>query len=507
MVSSNVGLMHKIYLVSPYIEFKYTTPHLSLEYIKFYLLDHGYQAEIIDCVYYKDLESVVKKLSDGGKAIIGITAYTRERFHAYNLIRKIKEKTPDSLIVVGGRHFSSLSEETLQELPMVDIVVRGEGEITFKEICDSVYENTNFKEILGISFRSGTEIVHNPDRPLEPNIDKFRYFDKNYLPDSKKYPLVGLFLRIGKYEMMFFSVMATRGCPNSCVFCSLKADKARYRSIDNIIKEIEEKIEITGVRNIKFIDSSLTINKKFVAELCDRIITKKLNIKWVCYSRVDIDIELLKVMTKAGLIGVEVALESGSPRVLKAIKKKISLEHFERFCEAAYSLKIRVFVFCMISLPDEKIEDVDMTISVIRKLSKYIYSLSGLQATRILPDASIYNIAKERNILPADFSWFKPYESQIDPRISSKHYKNVPLYLEHLTTDDILKKIDEFGRLIRTDIASFYSIKRALKRNLNIANIKELTLRDIGNKAYKAFVMLRAAYRNRHKEQSLRIYD
>jgi hypothetical protein len=307
--------------------------------------------------------------------------------------------------------------------------------------------------------------------------------------------------------MKFFEVMVTRGCPNSCVFCSLKSNKARYRSIDNIIKEIEEKIEITGVRNVKFIDSSLTINKKFVAELCDRIMEKKLNIKWVCYSRVDIDIELLKVMKNAGLIGVEVALESGSPRVLKAIKKKISLKHFEKFCEAAYSLRIRVFVFCMISLPDERIEDVDMTISFVRKLSKYIYLLSGLQATRILPDASIYNIAKERNILPADFSWFKPYVRQIEPRISSEHYKNVPLYLEHLTTDDILKKIDEFGRLIRTDIASFYSIKRALKRNLNIANIKELTLRDIGNKAYKAFVMLRAAYRNKHKEQSLRIYD
>ena len=52
--------MHKIYLVSPYIDQKYTSPHLSLEYIKFYLMDHGYQSEIIDCVYYKDLDDVMK---------------------------------------------------------------------------------------------------------------------------------------------------------------------------------------------------------------------------------------------------------------------------------------------------------------------------------------------------------------------------------------------------------------------------------------------------------------
>jgi len=499
--------MHKIYLVSPYIEQKYTVPHLSLEYIKYYLMDNGYQSEIIDCVYFKDLDDVISKINEGENPIIGVTAYTRERFHAYKFIRKVKEEIPDSLMVVGGRHFSALAEETLKELPMVDIVVRGEGEITFKEICDSVYRNTNYNKILGISSRSGTEIVHNPDRPLESNIDKFRCFDKNHLPDPNRYPLVGLYQRMANFKMKFFEVMATRGCPSSCVFCSLKSSKARYRSIDNVIKEIEEKIEITGVRNVKFIDPSLTISKKYVVELCDRIIEKKLNIKWNCYSRVDVDIELLKVMKKAGLIGVEVALESGSPRVLKAIKKKISLSHVERFCEAAYSLGIRVFVFCMISLPDEKIEDVDMTISFIRKLSKYIYELSGLQATRIMPDALICNIAKEKNILPSDFSWFEPYEIQIDPRISTGYYKNVPLYLEHLTTEDLIRKIIEFNNIARIEIASFYIFKRALKRNLNIATIKKMSLRDIRDKTYKAFIMLGTAYRNKQKEQFLKFHD
>ena len=499
--------MHKIYLVSPYIEQKYTSQQLSLEYIKFYLMDSGYQVEIIDSNHYKNLDDVVSKLNEDEKPIIGITAYTRERFNAYKLIRKVREKIPESLIVVGGRHFSSLSEETLRELPMVDIVVRGEGEITFKEICDSIYGNSHYKDILGISFRSGAEIVHSADRPLESNIDKFRDFDKNDLPDPKKYSLVSSVFKVATNEMVFFSVMATRGCPSSCVFCSLKSDKVRRRSVDSVIKEIEEKIEVTGERNVFFRDPSLTISKKFVTGLCERILEKELNIKWVCYSRVDIDIELLKLMKKAGLIGVEVALESGSPRVLKAIKKRISLGQFEKFCEAAYSIRLRLFAFCMISLPDEKLEDVDMTISLIKKLSKYIYSVSGLQATRILPDASLYFIAKEKNILPSDFSWFEPYERQINPRISSEHYRNVPLYLEHLTTEDIIRKINEFESITRTEIASFYSFKRALMRNLKITSIKKMSLRDIRDKTYKAFNMLVTACMNRHKEKFLKIND
>ncbi len=497
--------MHKIYLVSPYIEQKYTSQQLSLEYIKFYLLDFGYQVEIIDSNHYQSLDDVVSKLNEDEKPIIGITAYTRERFHAYKLIKKIREKIPESLIVVGGRHFSSLAKETLEELPMVDIVVRGEGEITFKEICDSVYKNSNYKNILGISFRYGTDIIHNPDRPLEPNIDKFRVFDKNHLPDPKKYSIIGPAFKVASSKMLFFGVLATRGCPSSCVFCSLRANKVRRRSVDGIIKEIEEKIEITGVRNVFFIDSSLTISKKFVTDLCERIIEKRLNIKWACYSRVDMDIELLKLMKKAGLIGVEVALESGSPRVLKAIKKKISLEQFEVFCKAVYSMRIRLFAFCMISLPDEKLEDVDMTISLIKKLSKYIYSVSGLQVTRILPDASLYFIAKERNILPSDFSWFEPYERHIDPRISSEHYKNVPIYLEHLTTEDIIRKIDEFGNVARTELANFQNLKISIINNFKYAHIKELSFKDIKIRACRAFTRFITACKNRQKEKYLKI--
>jgi hypothetical protein len=159
----------------------------------------------------------------------------------------------------------------------------------------------------------------------------------------------------------------------------------------------------------------------------------------------------------------------------------------------------------MISLPDEKLEDVDMTISLIKKLSKYIYSVSGLQVTRILPDASLYFIAKERSILPSDFSWFEPYEREIDPRISSEHYKNVPLYLEHLTTEDIIRKVDEFGDVIRTELANYQSLKISIINNLKYTSIKKLSYKDIIVKACRAITRFITAYNNRQKEKFLKI--
>jgi len=496
--------MHRIYLVSPYTHVKSFSPHYSLEYIKFYLMDHGYDAEIIDCSHYgPGLEGVIAKLNEGEKPVIGITAYTKERFAAYDLIRKIRNDIPDSLIVVGGRHFTYLADEALKNLPEIDIVVRGEGEIAFKEICDSVYSKISINKISGISFRKEGEIIHNPERPLEHNLDLFRSFDKDHLPDPKKYSLVGELYKVGgaKREGVLrgFVVFTTRGCPSRCVFCSLTVAKVRYRNIDNVLNEIEEKIEITGVRCVIFKDPSLTAVKKHVKELCEKIIERNLNIRWVCYSRVDIDLELLKLMKKAGLFAVEIALESGSPRVLKAIKKRIDIDQFERFCIEAYNLGIRVFVFCMVSLPDEKLEDVDMTISLIDKLSKYIYTAPGLQATRILPDAALYNIAKERKVLPADFDWFKPYRSGTDPRISNPDYSTVPLYLEHLSQADIIEKINEFDMIAKANFTQYYSVKRAFVSNLRLQNMKYLTLSDLRRKVTKAFVMLKSVYRNREK--------
>ncbi len=498
--------MHRIYLVSPYTHVKSFSPHYSLEYIRFYLMDHGYDAEVIDCSHYgPGLEGVIAKLNEGEKPIIGITAYTRERFAAYDLIRKIRNDIHGSLIVVGGRHFTYLADEALKNLPEIDIIVRGEGEITFKEICDSVYMKKVLKDIKGISFREEGSVIHTPDRPLEHNLDLFRSFDKDHLPDPNRYSLVGELYKVGGTKgegfLKGFAIFTTRGCPSRCVFCSLTVAKVRYRSIDSVLDEIEEKIKITGARCVIFKDPSLTAVKKHVKELCEKIIERNLNIRWVCYSRVDIDLEILTLMKKAGLFAVEIALESGSPRVLKAVKKRIDIDQFQRFCIEAYNLGIRVFVFCMVSLPDETLEDVDMTISLIDKLSKYIYTAPGLQATRILPDAALYDIAKERKVLPDDFDWFKPYKSGTDPRIANPDYSTVPLYLEHLTQADIINKINEFDMISKANFTQYYSVKRALLSNLRLQNLKYLTLSDLRRKAGKAFVMVKSIYRNRAKFQ------
>ena len=187
-------------------------------------MDHGYDAEVIDCSHYDPgLEGVIEKLKEDEKSIIGITAYTRERFAAYDLIRKIRNDIPDSLIVVGGRHFTYLADEALKNLPEIDIVVRGEGEITFKEICDFVYYSKSLNDIKGISFREECKVVHNPERPLERNLDMFRSFDRNHLPDPEKHSLTSILYKVGgkNKKMEVFKIMASVGVLTVASFAAL----------------------------------------------------------------------------------------------------------------------------------------------------------------------------------------------------------------------------------------------------------------------------------------------
>ncbi|MAG85798.1 MAG: hypothetical protein CMB97_00055 [Flavobacteriaceae bacterium] len=438
----------KIFLLSPFIakEYAYTNnENSSLNFIRFYLEDNGYSAEIIDCSKYdEDYNTVIGLLKTTADPIVGVTAYTRERFHAYRLIHRLRNEIPESLIVTGGHHFGFLAEETLLKMPEVDIVVRGEGEITFKEICDyRIMGTVELESIQGISYKKNGSIVHNSDRPVELNIDLFRNYDaKNiveYTPTS-----------VTKLDPLhkYFTVTASRGCPNQCVFCSLKSDRVRFRSVSSIIEEIKAKIDATSIHYVKFRDPSLTIKESFLKELCERIIDENLNIKFRCYSRVNINVEILHLMRRAGLISVEIGLESASPKVLKSVKKNINLKQFVNFVIEAHNLGIKIYVFCMVSLPDETLDDVNMTIGLIRKIAPYI-SYAGLQTTRILPDASLYSMAKERGVIPADFCWFSSFSRESTEDVD-RRYDSLPVYYEHLTAKQIVQKVKEFNQAMET---------------------------------------------------------
>ena len=490
-------MKEKIYLISPPAGEKRRSYPLSLMYLHSYLTKNGFDSEVLDCdVLQWKPKDLLDYLKDEEAGIVGITGYTHNRFYAHNTIKAVKSGLTECKIIVGGRHFSALAIETLEHLPEVDFMVRGEGERTLAELCKAVYNNRSVKDILGITYRENGKVISNADRPpildleeLHYNLDDFHKLKGNYsfISTMRRFP-----------TSRGFSVLAGRGCPGQCVFCCLSSQRVRLRNVESVLDEIERLIKITGIHNVSFADPTLTASKKYLADLCEAIIRKKLNIKWHCYSRVDVPSEIFELMNKSGCVSVDIALESASPHVLQAIKKYIKVEDVFRCARKLYELKIKSFVFAMISLPDEQEKDAEETVRFLEETAPIIDGAS-LAITQIFPDAALYGIARERNLLPASFNWFDDYHNTYYEKSNLR--STVPFYIEHLSIDFIEKMRRHFEQLYFEKFYDKYALKSELRKTIIpfLFDWRNQTLRSKLKKIKKGIVRLPYTFKVRSR--------
>lgn len=412
----------------------------SLVYLSNYLLKNGYSAEIIDLNMTSETE-LIEICKKEHPEVIGLTGVTVNRFSVIDLAKELRNIVPKALIVVGGKHFSFVAEETIEKIPEIDVVVRGEGEITLLEIVKAVESKRTFNDILGITYREKGKIVNNPDRPTELNIDKFS-IDYDFLP--KGYSNTLLMRNYEKERIKSVPILLGRGCSQRCVFCTHNKIRYRVRSLESIIEEIEYYIKKFNCRYFSFNDPSFCERKKFVRRFCQALIDRRLDIKWYCEARADTPHELLQLMHEAGCISLDVALESGSERVLKAIRKRTDPLMVLDFVKECKRLRIRAGVFTMISLPDEKSEDALKTLKLVEELSDYAYNVM-CSVTQILPGTELYEIVEQRRLLPEDFSWTnRDYQNGLPSDFGPA---NIPMYVEHLDEEFIQWYLDEFKNL------------------------------------------------------------
>ncbi|HLP61750.1 MAG TPA: radical SAM protein, partial [Candidatus Deferrimicrobium sp.] len=161
-----------------------------------------------------------------------------------------------------------------------------------------------------------------------------------------------------------------------------------------------------------FVDPTFTLRERFAATLCKELKEQCPGIKWYCETRADCSAGLLESMAGAGCISIDVALESGSPRVLKTIQKDLDPQKLIPFTAKCKQLGIRVLVFVMYGLPGETYADFRETMKILKKIKQDIYTISYSQ-TLVLPGTRLEMQAKEEKILPGHFSWYDPSFEEI----------------------------------------------------------------------------------------------
>jgi len=491
----------QILLINPPEErsLQYHVPPLGLLWLSSVLEADGFETSVIDGDHMGyDFKKLLVRVREEEAQIVGITATSHSRHQAMQTARLIKHELPATTIVVGGPHFSLTAEDTLRHVSEIDVVVRGEGEYTMLDLVHTLQRKLDMGKVLGISFRQQGNIVHNPPRPFIKDLDSLPF------PNRKKLPLLEYDMKLPVLGIPAITMMATRGCPMRCAFCASPAiwgRSYRVRSAGNVCDEIEYILGEYKREGINFYDDTVNTSKRRIFELCGEIKRRKLDFTWNALIRVDkADRETLAEMKEAGCRYVAFGVESGSPKVLKAINKDITVEQVKRCVSNCNELGIRTKAFFLFSLPEETEEDLTMTVKLMDELRPHLDVIADIVPT-IYPGTALEARAKEIGLLPADFSWSAPYHSEESALVGWKP-PNVPVYREKLSLNTLarLRARNEAHRLYA---AKGFNLPRLLGQGIaSLIHTKDLN--ELKLNAQIALNMLRLAFGNTARRVAIR---
>jgi radical SAM superfamily enzyme YgiQ (UPF0313 family) len=393
-------------------------PPLGLAYLASFIRQKDFSVQVIDAIVdnYTD-EKLIEYIKSEKPKVIGISSLTLTFNRAIITAESIRKNFPDILIIIGGHHATIVRESLLKENPCFDICVYGEGELILLELLDEyrklgwdrngfLKNNETLSKIKGISYIRDQNVIINPPRELIKDLDKLPMPAREFF-DMKKYvPLPNQYKRLPSIHMT-----VTRGCPFSCSYCSASSVFGRgfrLSSPQKVIAEIEYIIEKYGAKEISFWDDAFTVNKKWVREVCQLMIDKKLDITWTCYGRVrTVDKEILQLMRKAGCWNMFFGFESGVQELLDLINKNITLDEIRQVVKWCKEVDIEVRASFMIALPTETPQMAQQTIDFAIELEP---DYAQFCVTTPFPETKLFEDAKKYGDLALDFDKYSVWE-------------------------------------------------------------------------------------------------
>jgi len=358
-------------------------PPIGLAYIAGYLKARNLSVKTIDCTGLKlnhfsqghrpylrveglNLEETLA-LIPRQTEIIGISAmFSQEWVYDRNFISKIKSHFPLAKVIVGGEHVSSLPEYTLRDCPAIDFAVLGEGEEVFFQLCKAILNGNSPLDVEGIAY-----LDQDKSYICSKRASRITNVETIPSPDWSDIPLESYFARSLGFGPSFgrsMPILATRGCPYQCTFCSSPNTwTTRYvaRSPSELIEEIRRYVEEYRITGLQFYDLTMIIKKSWIHEFCTLMIKEFPNISWsppIGTRSEALDAETLDLMAKAGCSYLAYAPESGSQEALIRVKKKLKLDNISKSIIHATQTKLPTKINLIIGFPEDTRRDIYLTL-------------------------------------------------------------------------------------------------------------------------------------------------
>lgn len=367
---------------------QHSLPPLGLLSIAAYVEQHGFSVKILD-IHAERLNDreVAGRIAQFRPRYAGISVLTNTAFPAHYIARICKETAPDCKVIAGGVHAEILPEEMLGN-SAIDAVGRGDGE----ELMLEILRGRPFPEIMGLSYRAGSRVLHNPPRPLEMNLDKYP-FPAYHLIDFKNYfPPVGTYRRLPAISML-----VTRGCIGRCTFCNSSRTILRTRSPEKVVEQIKLLRYRYGIRQIQFYDDTFTVMRKNVLAVCQQLADERVDITWVAYIRGDcFGEEVAAAMKKAGCHQVLLGIETGDEQILNTICKPLNKAKYMQAVAIAHKFGLDVRASFILGLPGETRASMESSLRLAKELDVDLIQAGILTP---YPGTEIFNNAAQKGWL------------------------------------------------------------------------------------------------------------
>lgn len=366
------------------------------------ILDDNYLESNMDWLFNNKLKktvenkikSWVKDILDDDPDLVGFSVLCTNFPLSLIIAREIKKERRDILTILGGANVFWIEKDAMKNLPWIDVIVKGEGELAFLKIIDELKNNSHLKgRIVSEPYLKDINDLPFPD---------FQDFD------------------FRRYIYGAIPVSMSRGCVNNCSFCHEKLfwKNFRFKKPETIMKEIEEDLEKCNLDSFLFCDSLINGNKKLLEKFCELIISNGINVYWCAQASIkNMDESLLKKIKKSGCRSLLYGIESGSQRVLDKMHKGISLKEIEKVLKLTMGVDIWSLTYWLIGFPGESISDINKTKDFILKNrdnigSAVFHSFILSKGIPVYNNPQDFGISIEQNPLLEkidDFLWSHKY--------------------------------------------------------------------------------------------------
>lgn len=428
-------------------------PPIGIASIAAFLNAKGYDASVID-MYNFSWEQVSMALKENNADIFGITCLTGQHFSAFELAKRIKDVGGGSnpLVVIGGPHVNMLHREILLHVKDIDFVIREEGEMVFLELVNAIKQGAGFSGIKGLTYRDdkGGIIPEEPRAPIK-DLDSLPFPDYSFFDfkENVSWNDAHIDLNEGKERpdrLHYAPIITSRGCSNKCIFCAIYMHHSiRFRSVNNVVDEIEDLHLKRGLGHFSFVDDSFCASLKRVEEICDEIMRRDLKITFTAVARVKpLSEKTLVKMKQAGCVGLNFGVESGSPKILKTIKKEVTPDEILEAFRLVKKVGIRSTALLMLGNPGEDKKTISETVRLFKVCKPDDIVISPLI---ILPNSEIYQMSLKEGAISPEY-WFKN--------------SSVPYYTAEYSADEL--------RYLRVKLLLIFNLSRKkYKKALKLA--------------------------------------